>query len=39
MKLMLAACLALVVVPALADDAALIAETKMTALGIPPELL
>jgi len=39
MKLILAACLALVVVPALADDAALIAETKMTALGIPPKLL
>lgn len=39
MKNSLAVCLALAALPVLADDAALIAETKQTALGIPPKLL
>ena len=39
MKKLLAATLALTALSTWADDAALIAETKMTALGIPPKLL
>ncbi|MFA7322622.1 MAG: DUF3365 domain-containing protein [Dokdonella sp.] len=39
MKKLLAAALAMTALSAWADDAALIAETKKTALGIPPKLL
>ena len=39
MKKLLATALALVALTAWADDAALIAETRMTALTIPPKLL
>lgn len=39
MKKLLAATLAMTALSAWADDAALIAETKKTALGIPPKLL
>jgi hypothetical protein len=39
MKLLFAATLAITAFGALADDAALIAETKKTALAIPPKLL
>lgn len=39
MKLLLTALLSLLALPAYADDAALIAETKKTALEIPPKLL
>lgn len=39
MKQLLAATLSVVALSASADDAALIAETRQTALGIPPKLL
>ena len=39
MKKLIAATLALTAFHALANDAALIEETKKTALGIPPKLL
>jgi hypothetical protein len=39
MKTVIAATLAITAFSALADDAALIAETKKTALAIPPKLL
>jgi len=39
MKKLLAATLAMTALSTWADDAALIAETKMTSLGIPPKLL
>ena len=39
MKKLLAAALAMTALSTWADDAALIAETKKTALGIPPKLL